>query len=510
MTEIWKEIQQNPKYEVSSMGRIRNKEFLNIRKIESSGDKQKIKLDNVYYWVHNLVANAFLENKYKNTVVVHIDKNRSNNDLYNLKWFMKAKKSTGVMIENNNYTISYHQKGKFHIYFEQTGKIEELDFLPSGEISNFSMLSVNDNHATDDDLLKYAKLFKLWNKELMNNEIVKINYAECYSDYTAVSRTFNRFCKKYYENHDPISPTEYLWFEKCPNSGQMYLKKDDTTVKCSSYDFKNQYGLTMSSHNLIPSKQGSEQTIPNLPKLSKDVQYGFYHVKISSDNDDFRKVFFFSKDNVYLDVSLRFAMKHRKKFNVKIELFQDSKPNCYLYKTEDMVTLNSITDVWFTKLTNLRKVYPDNKLLKHLISTAWGHMNAGNTKNKSWADIEKLGWKIGNRDTDEYKILEYYEYENQEYYVLLETKSPYKHNIRLKPWITAMSRELTASIALQNIDKVYRVQTDSVSFTEEMTFDNPNLVLEAKTTGDIHWKSVNCYHNLTTGYKSKGYDPKIK
>jgi len=224
MTEIWKEIKQCPKYEISSMGRIRNKEFLNIRKIESSGDKQKIKLDDVYYWVHDLVANAFLENPYKSTVVVHIDKNRSNNDISNLKWFVKSTKKIEAK-ETNNYTISYNQNGKFYIYFEQTGKIEERDFLPSGEISNFSMLTVNDNHATNDDLIKYSKLFKQWNKELMNNDIVKINYAECYSDYTAVSRTFNRFCKRYYETHDPVSPTEHWWFEKCPNNGQMYLKK---------------------------------------------------------------------------------------------------------------------------------------------------------------------------------------------------------------------------------------------------------------------------------------------
>ncbi len=85
-------------------------------------------------------------------------------------------------------------------------------------------------------------------------------------------------------------------------------------------------------------------------------------------------------------------------------------------------------------------------------------------------------------------------------------KTKHDDNIRLKPWITAMARNLTASIVLQDPKRVVRVQTDSVSFTREQEFDDPNLVPEEKTTGKIHWKNVNSYHNKTTGYKTKGYN----
>ncbi len=132
-------------------------------------------------------------------------------------------------------------------------------------------------------------------------------------------------------------------------------------------------------------------------------------------------------------------------------------------------------------------------------------MNANNKIYKSWEQIEEEGLNIGNSDKYDYQILKYFDYGDRECYELLNTKSPYKHNIRLKPWITAMARNLTASIVLQDIKRVVRVQTDSVSFTREQEFDDPNLVPEHKTTGKIHWKNVNSYKNITTGYTTKGY-----
>ena len=82
---------------------------------------------------------------------------------------------------------------------------------------------------------------------------------------------------------------------------------------------------------------------------------GFYHVAITCDNDHFRKMLGFSKDNVYLKESLQFAMKHADDYDVTIELIHDDEPNAYLYDEDDMVPLNSITGEWFTNLTGLRK-----------------------------------------------------------------------------------------------------------------------------------------------------------
>jgi hypothetical protein len=170
-----------------------------------------------------------------------------------------------------------------------------------------------------------------------------------------------------------------------------------------------------------------------------------------------------------------------------------------------MVPLQSITNEWFTNLTNLRKQLKDNRLLKHLISSAWGHLNANNKIYKTWEEIEQEGLSVGNSDQYDYQILNYFDYGDRECYELLTTKSPYKHNIRLKPWITACARNLTAGIVLHDVKRVVRVQTDSVSFTREQEFDDTNLVPEDKTTGKVHWKNVNSYRNLTTGYQTRGY-----
>jgi hypothetical protein len=206
---------------------------------------------------------------------------------------------------------------------------------------------------------------------------------------------------------------------------------------------------------------------------------------------------------VYLKESLALAMKHADEYDVTIELVKDDLPNAYLYNDEDMVTLGSITSEWYDKLTGLRKKYNDNRLLKHLIKSAWGHLNANNKIYKSMDEVLSEELDIGMTDDCDYKILKYNDYGDRDCYELLNTKSPYKHNIRLKPWITGLARNLTASIVLQDIKHVIRVHTDSVTFTKKQEFDDPNLIPEEKTTGKIHWLNVNKYHNITTGYKTK-------
>jgi hypothetical protein len=111
-------------------------------------------------------------------------------------------------------------------------------------------------------------------------------------------------------------------------------------------------------------------------------------------------------------------MRHKKKLDIKIELVQDGAPNCYVYDAKDMVTLNSITDEWFEKLTSLRKVYPKNRLLKHLISTAWGHMNANRTIIKSLAEVQAENLDIGRKGT-KYSPIEIMDIEKRMNYSIL-------------------------------------------------------------------------------------------
>jgi len=500
MTIQWKVIKQSPDYEISSNGEVRNKLYLNLIKIKHfEYADSKCRLKDVEYSIPELMITAFdISNSFNSKYLRHIDKNRHNNSLSNLKWsYIKPK-------EIEFYILFAQKDHSFRVINSKTGIIETLQVLPP-KINKFRMLTYDGLKADDISLKKYLELFNKWTHELNNNDIIKIDYKKNFSDYEAVIYTFKRFAHDKYVNHDIISPVEYFWFEKCSNCGLQSLDKIDSTSQCWSYDFKNQYALALTSENKIPSKEGISLILDKLPKLSKNIDYGFYHVKITCQDPQFRKIFMYSRHDVYVDVSLRFAMKHRKRFNINIELVQDGKPNAYLYDINDMVTLKSICGEWFNKLTELRKLYPKNRLLKHLISSCWGSFSSSNVIRKTLDDLQKEKISFGCGDRYDFEILRLSGNDENEYYTLINRKNPYKHNIRFKPYVTSISRVMTAEIALQNLDKVVRIHTDCVSFTEEMNFNNENLVLEEKTTGLIHWKHVNRYKNMTTNYESKQY-----
>lgn len=88
MTEIWRDIVGFPTYQVSSYGRVRN---LNTKNVLMGGDhngRRRVNLHrrtraNIFY-VHHLVAEAFLEDYTPRRRVLHYDEDPSNNRADNL------------------------------------------------------------------------------------------------------------------------------------------------------------------------------------------------------------------------------------------------------------------------------------------------------------------------------------------------------------------------------------------------------------------------------------------
>lgn len=87
--EIWKIIKSLPKYEISSIGRIRNKKTGRILKVDTlfgyktllirkNGNKKR-------YRINRLVAEAFLPNYNSASPVDHINRKRSDNRVENLR-----------------------------------------------------------------------------------------------------------------------------------------------------------------------------------------------------------------------------------------------------------------------------------------------------------------------------------------------------------------------------------------------------------------------------------------
>ena len=111
----------------------------------------------------------------------------------------------------SNYIISFKQaNGRFRVCSSATKEIITMDLLPvgDGKLNKFIMLSHNDNDASDEDLTEYAKNFKRWCKELKQSRL-QIDYSNYYSDYTAVTCTFNRYCKKNTDGSNVVQTSVY-------------------------------------------------------------------------------------------------------------------------------------------------------------------------------------------------------------------------------------------------------------------------------------------------------------
>lgn len=88
MNEIWLEIKDEPGYEVSNLGNVRNKKT-------GRGLKPRLNRPNGYLrvvinshekYVHRLVAGTFYDGDHEKDRVKHADGDRLNNTLPNLQW----------------------------------------------------------------------------------------------------------------------------------------------------------------------------------------------------------------------------------------------------------------------------------------------------------------------------------------------------------------------------------------------------------------------------------------
>ena len=111
--EIWKDvIGAEEFYEISSLGRIRNKITKNILKPSKSGKYRHIQLKygiNKNGLIHRLVAEAFIPNPFNFRCLNHIEDNKVNNSADNLEWFTNLNncKYGKVSLKRNSKIIQY-------------------------------------------------------------------------------------------------------------------------------------------------------------------------------------------------------------------------------------------------------------------------------------------------------------------------------------------------------------------------------------------------------------------
>lgn len=97
--EIWKYIKDFGNiYSVSNEGRIKNNITNKLMTLFIVGDYYKVSLKAKPYFVHKLVAKAFIDNPDNKPCVDHIDTNPLNNNVENLRW--------ATIKENNNNPLT--------------------------------------------------------------------------------------------------------------------------------------------------------------------------------------------------------------------------------------------------------------------------------------------------------------------------------------------------------------------------------------------------------------------
>jgi hypothetical protein len=130
--EEWKDINGYKNYEVSSFGRIRNKNTGRILKAANKGGYYSVGLSDKKtksFSVHTLVARAFIPNPENKDTVNHKDKNGLNNNINNLEWMTipenNKHRSNGVKQTTNQNIEIYRINPNTNEIVEKYNSIEE-------------------------------------------------------------------------------------------------------------------------------------------------------------------------------------------------------------------------------------------------------------------------------------------------------------------------------------------------------------------------------------------------
>lgn len=95
---MWKTIEDKPNYEVNKLGQVRNKKTGRILKqsIRKDGYRQvMLGRKTIPLYIHRLVAIAFIPNKHNLSQVDHINGDKSDNTIENLRWVTASENSMG-------------------------------------------------------------------------------------------------------------------------------------------------------------------------------------------------------------------------------------------------------------------------------------------------------------------------------------------------------------------------------------------------------------------------------
>ena len=127
--EEWKTLFFNNNYEVSNLGRLRNKKTKIIAKgsIKKNGYVQ-VSVDNQNYRLHRLVLQTWCPNEdYEELTVDHINGNRSDNRLENLRWATQEENNAYMLIHRGELNKELTRLLSKYSYEQVLQMLQQLD-----------------------------------------------------------------------------------------------------------------------------------------------------------------------------------------------------------------------------------------------------------------------------------------------------------------------------------------------------------------------------------------------
>jgi hypothetical protein len=368
-------------------------------------------------------------------------------------------------------------------------------------------LLVNHNKLSNFTLQKQYKLFLLtadFLKELTNSDI---NLYKTGGISKTARQLWLNLCNP--PKASKIANEEAVWIRSCrgqlkhsiPYKGQQSWKLDIT----SEYPF-----IMRSDHFQVPIKKGKFLTLTKEEfNTMKFYKYGIYRVKMISRVNPF--IFRPNDKNYYTHTDLNFA----KELGYEMDLIEDGKPNFLSYEgclMNGAKLFRPFTDYLF----NLKQM--GYKTAKVYINRLWGALCK---KNLMAIDTQKDNEIRENRE-----IIQFCPTEDN----LIRTGKDLKIDIanadsffetgyaRLKPFLLAKARYVTAQHVMKNIDDIVYINTDGYILKAEPHPSVQYVRLKDKKTakmGDLILEAENqpceVFHsNKVIGFENPLPDPFVE
>ena len=370
---------------------------------------------------------------------------------------------------------------------------------------------------THEDLIKFKSIFSVWCDEIKaidlstNYKSYKpIDYKSYHSHDDAVLFTLKRKNKaEDIKAFQKVSKDEYLVFERCYNAGLNCLnlnykydkinEEGQKPFECYGYDFSRFYAHMLTKIS-IPKSQGTLCTFKEDEVEFGKLQFGIYRVQINYENNNLTNIFNFSKNNHYTSANLNSLNKIKNMYGITFILLKETEEfnyNALVYDNmkTDLVEGRKIFKNWFEELEKIREKIPNNRLVKHLMTTLWGSLIS--YKKVFVDDISEYDatWQHKS-DISEYKILD----NKDDKYIMVKCDDAYKHGLaRMKPFLTAYARQYMMKFIIDNKlnDDVIRIHTDCLILPYKFDFTKHEYhpKEEDKSTGNIVFhNSIHYYH----------------